>query len=1208
MSRRTDFGTGLVVCWSQQCNSVPRNACLDLVEIFAIDLLHAELRLRRCDVEEFVTFDFDSDGNFVALLFPALLQVVDKVERQSDFVHLVLMGKWKNLKVRCYWLIASWYFWRGRYSSNVRESRDAEEEGIRWIESMKSCLQGTECVSTPHLSSPRRKGRHWKELSLASLSLLSDEIQASAVVLLAQEQFLDVTSKFHDEADFRVLQQEDCDALLNIGEALLQRYTCTVDDSSSKIFEIVDDFINCHGETLSSLSVRAKQSFNAVQNWFDDLVQSGKVESGVRYKFSTSPCILSILVTCLRTKQDHCLSTVLLLSSLVATLIELSENILSRKKLQSDRKIRFEVSDDVSSVYDSDNDDDLSSVVEDGTRSNGKQKLSADDLKLQLYSSMIHLLLQWLLSFCRDSMTGEQCYSFAQSDVFASVLTRTLTFTTEVFRYSHPIENQPDSADDDLGSFLAVQGLFKFLVSERNDGATWQLEIMRSYIHGIFHIVIVQRQILSGLSRLKPNKNGRNLRLKATRKRADLVAAACYDVGILLSKNLAQLQSGQIERSVLFGEICSKSWLSMTLAPFCDSLLWFWKASSDKYMNVISDKSSLDEPHLSSYLDGFGRERLRVPVAVAIVGLCGSAPSVSPFMTNLSRDVISLTEFYDSDVSTTEWMSTSDVGEEFDNGSKEGNLRVIVHAVHCINQVFGNVDEKEACSFAYVENYISNHGPGLPLVVARVLNFFANVLLVEFEEKENDTKKNIWSDYSYGTRTTGGLLDSILWKAYKCLHGFTLTSDSKESAASTSGTVGSSKQVRTFLPENKESAAMLYRCTMRAYSHGRRSPPKAALETVLAALPEKKKSIKTLAIRNFIFSTQFNEEEMDGLITLASEHTDCDATFSRIKDFDWLSTGEEGICEDETSVVRRGLSRLIAHGPIPRIQDSGDEKDWRASSTQSEEELSTKFNAIIDDLCFGNTKDWEGWFKASQCLNMKSDLIADRLGLATGFTRSQKFYVPEHRGLPKPSVSLADLLSLQDHEQRINETGSVKTLGGDLSLYVRYYWSSLDSLNLFFQEVGLLYGKSSENRFTQSNDDSSSARVWREIWSYYEKKDCARWQHAIGGLFVSSLRIVAYRCLSVALYLSKRVDNTENKLLKAELVETLGVNLYVELIGSQTYGYPMKEMTACQKRNLATASALCFEQAIKLVQSEEDSSSRLEAWDLLFMKGKVCIC
>lgn len=1190
MNQSTNLDTEMIACWSLCKSRVPRDANIDDIQLFAIDLLHAELRLRRCEIEELENCDFDSDSNFTSIIISPMLEYISTMDERSNTFESMQANEWKKLKTRWYWMVASWYFWRGRRASNVGEARQAEEEGLSWVEKTKSCVSGSEAIQTPHLSSTIRKEQHWKDLSSSTLSSFTDEVQASAVVLLAQERFLDVAASFTSEENIPPLEQMHCDALSNIGETLMERYSGTFDKFKS--VEVIENFLSVHGEKLSTL---LGSNEDTRRNWFADIVPSMKVEPSGTCKFPTAPAILTIFVTCLRTKDEHTIAIVEFLSRLVITLEDLSSSILARQKIQWDKKMNYRNTDDLLSEYESDMDDDFLSVDEDGEMQNRKQKLSADDVKLQKYSTLVRCLLQRILSFCKEALSLSDQLLLMQSNEFASIITSSLAYTSELFRSSQPMLIEDNLSSDDFGILIAIQELFQFIQSTAVNDTLWYNGLAQEYIEGMFHVVVVQRQVLTSLSQFKPNKNGRNERLRATRKRADLVATVCFDIGCFLSSKLASFEADRIVCSAIVTEF--KSTQSVRLAAACDAIIWFWKAATDV---------NASDPYLSSYLDEFGRERLRVPLAMLIVGLCGSTLSESPVILALSNELVSLTEFYDSDASVVELIDDLDRSLLHDsNKNSIALLRVIIQAVYCVCNVFGTLDEKESCSYSYIENYVTMCGPGLPLLVARVLNVFANRLLQGFDQNDVDGA-GIWGDYALGTRSVGFLLDSTLWKTYKCLHGFVLTNETKDSTGGITGSTGAMRLAEYYLPENKEAAAMLYRCIMRTYALGRRSPPKAALETVLAALPHVDESKKSTSIRQYLFSTNIHSDEMDRLLSLALLRPGWNDTFATTDAFDWIYDDDSETSNDETSLVRRGLARLMAHGPLPRLQDIGDEKDWRSASVQSEEDLSTKFNAVVDDLSFGDATDWEGWFKASQCLNLKSDLIADRLGLSRGFTRNPKFSFKEKRGTARYSCSLSDLKAKHDREQCQHDNEWIQCIGADLSIFIRYHWSSFSCLKNCHYELERFFDFDKKSNETDSADDRPHSRVWLDIKTLFGAKDFGLWQQALGGLFVSSLRLVAYRCLSLALYMSNRNDRIDCN-VPSELAETLGVNLYVELMGSQSYGYPMKILPFNKRRDLAFKSLACFERAITCMQSDKDSRDKLEAWSLYFMVGKVSV-
>lgn len=1176
--------------------------------MFAIDLLHAELRLRKCDGEDIVNFDFDGDGNYVSTIMPSLLAVVDEigtsVEDDSN-------GIWNGLKVRCFWLAASVFFWRGKLSSCVGESRMAEHEGLKWMEEAQRCLRGSDSVPTPHLGSPRRKGHHWKELSEGSLSVLAGEIQASSIVLLAQEQFLEATSKFGGAVTDVTLEKEDCDALCLIGESLLERYACGIDAPGAKHAELIDDFIGVHGDMLSATAIGEPQSAQAtevgVQLWFDSLFPPGRIEVGGPFLPCPTPCILTILITCLRTKEEHNFSILLLLVRVVGTMFDLSDVISSRLKLEMCRGSRADSCDDFS---DSESDAISVSDADDVDKDDGSTSANADFVRLNQYATLVRLCLTRSCSICQVEMTADERASFAHCAEFASMLSRSLTFSAEWFHFTRPMTNDVHSIGQGLETFLAAQALFRLLMPDSVWHEAWTQRLSRLYLMGLFQIVVAQRRALSDLSRSKPSTNGRSERIRLTRKRADLVAAVCCDAGLLLSKNPGGVANGQMELSMLFIDPYSNLPLTVPLTIFCDSLLWFWRValSSDS----TRGENCGDGSYLGSYLDGFGRERLRAPVATAIIGLCGSATSTNrgSFAAESADEQIALLEFCDSDASATEWLSDVDGCNVDDKATtcREELLRVIMQAIHCVSLVFGRIDEKDACTSPHVKYYLTRDGPCLPLVVARVLNNFARFLLVDFRKKGEDSGMALWSEFPNGTRSVGLILDSGLYKAYKCLHGFSLSPDAKESSTSinVSGATGCSKQSKQFSPESKEAAAMLYRCITRAYSQGRRSPPKAALEAILGALPEIEESEKSGAIRRYLFSTDMSKIETARLVALAAKHPNWETSLMEINGFDWVQADAEEASNDETAVVRRGLSKIIANGPIPRFQENANEKDCRSLAAHAEEELSTKFFAVIDDLCFGDTNDCEGWFKASQCLSMKADLIADRLGLSIGFARKPRFSISDRPGVAEACLDLAGLDALQEREALLNDEGCVQCLGKDLSLFVRYNWSSFASLKLCSKEVGKAYRNQLESCEEDDQEILFRSRVWKEICDLYDRKDFVRWQQAWGGIFVSALRKTAYRCLSVALYTANNVGTASADIrLCSEITESLGVSFYSALMGSQMYGYPMKIMSSYRKRQMAEAAAVCFERAIELVASEDQTNDNRENWDLLFMLGKV---
>jgi hypothetical protein len=484
---------------------------------------------------------------------------------------------------------------------------------------------------------------------------------------------------------------------------------------------------------------------------------------------------------------------------------------------------------------------------------------------------------------------------------------------------------------------------------------------------------------------------------------------------------------------------------------------------------------------------------------------------------------------------------------------------------------------------------------------------------VNFADSDEPEGRALWSPtYPYGTQTIGLLIDTILHKAYKFLHGLSLThalnSDSKESQANML-VPGSLKRVE-FAPESASAAAVLYRCIIRAYSSGRKSPPKVALEFVLISLPAIEKSEKSEELHRFLFSSSSYFEVKD-LPTIVTQASGWEKHFGSLERFLTNDSVEDySKIDNEAMIVRRGVTHLLAQGSLPQYQDSGDQNDSRSQSVHAEEELSRKFNAIIEDLSFGDITNIEGWYKASQCIVMKAEMIADRLGLSSGYARYQNFSVAGNNKMAPASASINDLEIQQENETGLKRGGWVESLGTDLSLFVNHNWCSLKSL----EDLSLQL-RTSRNVCLSSHVgpagsiqpiDDCEDLVRRGIDDLFDADKVIEWQTAWGGVYVSSLRKIARRCICMSLFVaSKREDRQKNHLLVSEIIESLGIMSYSELMGSQTYGFPMHVTPDYNKREQATSALACFECTVATIERNEDQNHGRVTWDLYFMIGKV---
>ena len=1159
------------------------------IQVFAANLLEAELRFRSCDFEDYIDTDFDGASCTVSRLIRRLLESIPAIDdlMDADMSWMSLpKGSWMKLKVRCHWLIGVFYLHRGRLSHNVSESREAEREGISAIEQALRFLNLPEgcpvaTVQTPHLVSQSRRGQHWRELSTHSLAAFTNEIKASSILLQTQEQFLDVLSHVDiDENDG--ISQLHRESLSAIGEALLSRYTSSGDSDPPNYREFIADFVGEHGESLLPKTYDDQSLGDGTDfvQWFDGVVPTAPV--GGAYLLSLQrPCILTILLCCLQANQGTDFKVLQLLMNICVATTDLGEQ--TRDQLAEAREPYIE------SASDSESDDD--SIVLDTSAIEEDVHL----LRLRQYSVLLRMLLPKIAHlFKQIAHLDEQEQSLR--DMFSLLVRRILRFVALWFQSMSFRRSRSGDWIEDLRLYNALQEFSEVFLTQYSSETVFRNAFTQQILFGLIEIIRQQHLGLSDLLQTRFPRHKRGKRARIVQGRARLVAFLCCDLGLRLSEHTFDLVAYDVVPSNIF-ESSDGTFLVGHIAILCETLLWLWQL-------VKPGESSANKSETLSF-DRASVEYLTVPLGLAIIALCGSASS-----TRSLSDKVGLEEFYDSDCSILCVSEDEDIPEVDENiKSRKKILRVAAQIVHCVEQIFNALEDTETVDYTHVPRYRDANGrPALPLVVSRVLNRLADHLLLSFGDKEE--KNRLWGDYPFGTRTIGTLLDTLLCKAYKCLHGFALVSsgESKDSG----GGVSANHQPTS--PESSTAAAQLWRCILRAYSHGRKSPPKIALDTVLAALPPMEKSARSLKLHKYLFSVEDNVPMSGkGLSSFILRESNWDNIFSEVGD--WIiGQGDQGgsDAEDESKIVRRGIADVIAQGGMPQYQDSGVECEQRPATAHYEVELSRKFSAIIESLCLSNADDHEAtsllWFKAAQCLDLRIELVADRLGLSMGFSRNKDF-VPISKGIVTESsiLKLDDLIDEQYHERNLSQEAWIQYIGVDLSPYVDFSWSSFDSLLDCSKEIGSGFGHAypERERIGNSSNALEAAQVWHGIEQLRQRNDLASWQQAWGGLFISALRKVAFRCKVVALYVLYRGKQSgASSALVSEIVESLGTSLYSELMGSQVYGYPMHRMTPFRKRELAQSALFCFNRTVDIFK-QPDQDQLHPTWDLKLMMGKV---
>eukprot|EP00977_Amphora_coffeiformis_P014319 scaffold3967_cov179-Amphora_coffeaeformis.AAC.1 len=1157
MLKRTRSYQGLTLSWSTRDLQVPAVMAAD--QIWALDLLHAELRFKRCDREEhqYVTdgVDFDSDANIVEVLLPMLGTLLKQTPNTS-----IPLQEWNALQVRYHWLVAGYYLWRSRISHDVAESREAEREGLGLIKDIIRLMGEFKItrVRTPHLEGIGRPGEIWKELSVASLTAFQNKVQASSVVLKAQEQFIDAVSNLADkEGD---LVENEVQRFVSIASYLLERYSSPVDSSDSNYVELLDDFMGVHGTSTFSFSL--DDGAMAMRQWFESVVPTHLIDREV-LKSMTEPCILSILLSC---SQLHGKSNQIL--CLLVNLIRTLERY-QQKFLESTKGDRRYLEDDPHADAMS---DDFSMMSDDeGPDLGGLSTLFG-------YARLLGLLVESLETVFEKTDAPTKAEFLSSSDLTNAV--------GEIFKFCAnlpSVAGRNNSSVQEAFETSATQFILERMTSllKTLDGALSDSSTQRKRLHvgGLVSVLMRQDESLKTLLKAPSHQKTRLSWKSQMTSLAREIGYACLSLGYLFSDDLARVEDGNLIPSPLLKEA------GIPIERLKSALLSLFHFSRSKFKDVGV------------------QDLLLSPVAAALIGFCGSASFTNP----KGEIGVTLTDFVDSDESAAEWCE--DEEDEDEDQSKYGQiLRVVTQIVQLVQLTIGTTEDRQISKYPWFKGYVTEHGPLLPLIACRVLSFCSDTLLKEFPGDEDSgvgLKSSLWSEYSVGTRKVGTLLDSLLYKVYRCLYGFNLSSSADIHKDGTSTLAIESNQTM-ILPEGVRAAAQLYRCVMRASGFGRKTVPKTALDTIQAALPEFEGSSRAQKLRECLFDAKSDGFDLKGLVSVAQKASSWETYFKDVSEcLEISSYDDEASIDDESSLIRQGIAHLIAQGPLPHYQESPD-TDARVESASVENELARKFDALLFELSYGNGANCKNWVKAAQCCWTKADMIADRIGKQKKFVHCPDFVVKGPMPCHPEGRALSDLVARQEQEDGLRLVGWTEIMGHDLSVFMDHCWSSLESLKDCSRALETQF-KSSTDHIEEMSD---SIQTYEEVTRLFRNKEFDMWQHSWGGLFVSSLRILARRCMAIALYVSyKELDRTiepgDNR-LSAEICESLGTFMYSEVSGSQIYGYPMRSLTQNRKRKFADLAATFYGEALSLQKNRppKDKATVSADWDILFMIGK----
>jgi hypothetical protein len=1202
---------------------VPLNsgAKVEFLDYFSVNLLNAELRLKRSDGLLTGAGDFDSDMNFVAVAVSELLAKVAEVE----LAHASYLESrtWICLKTRLHWLAAGCYLDRSRLSQNVAESRIAEDFGIEQVEHTMHCLSlpaGSPVMSvrTPHLTSPRRSGAHWKILSQSTLHSFRDEIQASSVVSAARQQFMEKLIEIEKHLrDFpgQSIRSEDVAGLLSVGITLSKRYNGTFEEGSTKHEELLKDFVATYEGELSLHLAHVFREGNEEERWGSlwFLTPSGAshIEHIVHFP---NLSILTILMSCLSANEDGSLVVVELLTHMAVCSFEL---LSKRGKCgRVGRDVSADELDDIvsddGSISDDEQDPEISRPQRCGRLSGKGRGEHAQDF---LVSIAAELFVDKIVYMFENHLTDVERRRYVSSCCCLEMIGCAMTFISNWYEPRGSRRASSSTGAHDLRTFLSICSL-QGAVARMSPSV---LDVEVAFFLGCYKVLVCQRHVLPVvLGSGNDNRSARSAKLKEFLGRAELIGTVLSEVAIMLSRHTSCINGRDMWTQSLVGKAFGVEGLGSSAGPhslprLVEALLYLWGV-------VLSDDAS-------NATSGFGRiclETLLVPVAASIIGLCGSALGTFSGESDANDgfstvDRLSLSEFLDSDGSANEYES-----EHLDSPTAMRSertmklLRHLCHAIHCISLVVDTVDEKNAWQYIPKTACEREKGMFLPLIATRVLSFQADLLLMEFGTKSS-AEESLWQEsFPYGTRAIGTLLDTVLHKLYKQLYGFTIHGHWIEKEK-----MSDEKCKSLRCPETTKAAAQLYRCIQRAYTSSRKSVPKAALECVAMALPVQQVSPSRDAMRTFIFNKETREVSCHAISRLAEN----DAIWSEpfIEYHEVAKQLARQSCDDfkdEIRMLRKGIAKELSQAPLPNISqacadstkgtrsdDSQKTSEERAIAAFQERELSKKFWAILDNMSYGDPSDYVGWLRAAECITLKAELIADRLGSSLGSVRVGDFSIPtDSRLRQKKLMSLAALEKSQECQYARDTAHWIPFIGDDLTIYVDYQWASFSSLEqcaLFssakYKELNM---QIRDKRMGNTSLDFFEAQAWNEIEESYRNKDFISWQQAWGGMFVEALRAIALRCLSMGFFLVGEgigaAGGQEMMSFQSEILETMGIAKYSELMGSQGFGYPMFSLSDFKKREISETARMCFKHAATKVEGDDNKFT----FDVLFMLGK----
>ncbi len=976
------------------------------IETFAINLLSAELSMRACERHGIKIQSYNDDLQTVRTNLPHLLHYAEALDQcgvdmgMSASLRRILT----KLQSRTFWLAGVFYDWYSRTTPVESDIKEVESLALQFIDKTIASLKmpssdPISSVSTAHLASPGRVGSHWTELSIENVKAYRDQIELSTVISRVRQTFCDLVrdqnkSMNTDEIQVAIgdLKGDAEVKILSIRNDLFERYGLTGDGLGQNFDEIINDFVDKHGNTLLKCSTSMGgandlDSQDAPEKW-SSLWHAIPTDPSSPVHVDV-PSLLTIVVFCYQHDksnfQEHLGG---LLNRLILVTLEKRFRAIEQRDVSN---IDLTLDDD------GDNSSDESSVDNETT--------SCDPLKLMRLAHYLMAKFRVLLPVVTSN--GNQkidvfCTLKACMESSGGIMSRMGTTSSTL------VQLQPDV--DMLTSALSLSVVY---MNSFDKGSNAYKDVEASLFIALMRLLVHCKK--SMVSLLKgDNRIGRAQCHRLIILWTKYISRVATELGGLLSlhRNIYTVDGGikgsdLIKNVIAADETKNNPGEIATFVQMAESLSWFWGFVSAAEM--IESSTPAKYNRITNSVHKSAAQDLLVPVAGTIIALCGSVEhgdksaisqvffAVENERSNTDKDVMSSSEYFGSDDSAREW--TDDDNEE-DVKTRKSILQTLSRTVQCIGLVFSSHSDEDLSSD--LNSIISpiQGGYFLPLIAVRVLTNISDYVLLEFSEENDPEKigKRIWEEeHPFGFRRAGFQLDLLLHRAYRCLHGISISSPhiqnmvDKDAAIPTPASSPSTNS-KCFRPESTQAAIQLYRCVKRAYSNGRRHIPSYIFDCISSSLPPTRESERVQAIKKFIFCgnqdlpSDFSEESHETISLTIESIDDLPSEFPLDLLFaspamDDTASGVETVSdeslstlEDDLKVVRQGMCEYLAESPIPTIasnsqfeagnQSASGQQEHSLAAAKSEIACSKKISAILKALHY-NPKDENKWYQVS---------------------------------------------------------------------------------------------------------------------------------------------------------------------------------------------------------------------------------------------------